>query len=614
MKPRMTYNSLLTLLGMACMLICLSALVLAPEGVAAAVPPQEQTVTPTTAPPGTLRDRCEQNDTLVQPCAIPTEVETADLTFVDDAIDVYSVLLKPDRTYTIRASSTSGIDPAITVFLAGATEHPLAQNDDLAPGSVDAVVQLTAAAAGWYLLQVENTAPGDMYGRTYSLSVRSSAPQGSTATPGPTADPPGDAFENNYRIEDAPRLAWGVPYDLSLVCPEARPGACVSGDHDFFLVQTKAGIPLAALSYDLGPGADTTLAVYRPAPGQTDAGTGLPGWRLVQGNDDAVRGRTLQSQILLTPDWNGDALLIIAPSGRAEAPRVPDGVGPAGRYRLIVGSPFLPAVQQVLAAQQDRLDEQGAGPLQAPSGTPVIPVNPAIPGIPPLLPAATVLPIGQPAPGDAEEIIHEACLVGLARVVIPEGARFSSAAVPASDSRYLMIYPKDSEVFLLGSCYLGWVKVRPATAVSPGWMYAPDLELIEVTSHTGDAAEPDPTPDMAETATEEPPSNLLVPRPIRIQPLPTAPVPPPTALPRQALSITVLVVDEERMPRPHIRVQLIDVLGRVRREGATDAAGRLTLVADLAASAAAWVQIPAAGLTVQFDRSAPEMTIVVPRG
>ncbi|HET6343737.1 MAG TPA: hypothetical protein VFH51_02345, partial [Myxococcota bacterium] len=262
-------------------------------------------------------------------------MDTSDLTFVDDAIDVYSFLLKGGRTYTIRAASADGIDPVLTLYLAGATEQAITQNDDAAPGSADAQIQITTPSDAWYLLQVDNKAPGDMRGRSYTLSARSSAPAsggGSTATT-PTPAPPGDAYENNYSVETAARLGWGVPYDLSLICPE--PGACRSGDHDFFLVPVKKGIPLLAVTYDLGPGADTTLTIYRPEPGFTDPSTGLVGWRVLQGNDDIAPGRTLRSQVVITPDWTGDALLVVAASDRHDPPAVPEAVGPSGRYRLI---------------------------------------------------------------------------------------------------------------------------------------------------------------------------------------------------------------------------------------------------------------------------------------
>jgi hypothetical protein len=216
----------------------------------------------------------------------------------------------------------------------------------------------------------------------------------------------------------------------------------VSGDHDFFLVPVKKGVPLAALTYDLGPGADTTIALYRPASNVTDPSTGMVGWQFVQGNDDALSGRTLRSQIIVTPDWNGDALIIVAPSDRSDPPRVPDAAGPPARYRLMVGSPFLPAVQHVLQAQQAAISTapSGSSGTSGNGGTTGSTGNGGIAPTPTAgVAGATVLPTAAQPVGDTEEIIRETCLTGLARVVNAEGARFSSAAVPSNVGRYLMI-------------------------------------------------------------------------------------------------------------------------------------------------------------------------------
>lgn len=587
---------------------------------------QDNTPTATPVPPGFMPDRCEPNDTLVQPCAIPTEVETTNLTFVNgDTTDVYSVLLKANRLYAITARSTTGIDPAITVYLAGATETPLAQNDDLAPGSGDAGVQIATTADGWYLIDVTNNAPGDMRGRVYSLSVRSSAPTSGTPTSGtptpPTPTTVGDAFENNWHVETAPTLAWDVPYDLSLICPETRPNACPSGDHDFFLVDIKRGVPFAALTYDLGPGADTTLALYQPVAGVTDPSTHLVGWQLRQGNDDALRGHTLRSQLMLTPDWDGQALLIVAASDRTDPPRVPDAVGPSGRYRLIVGSPFMPGVQAVLAAQQESQGTQPTATARPDAGTPDgSPHTPTAAPAPPTAPRSTsgptVLPTPASAGSDAEEVIREACLTGMAVVINPDGARFSAAAVPTKETRILMVYPEGTEVQLLGECYLGWVKVRPLTGVTPGWMYAPDLQMVEATGMTAPTTPMTGTHQLtASSPTPFMPGNAVpTARPIQISPLPPRTPPAATPLPRQAVSVAVQIVDGDNRPRPGLRVQLTNVWGHVLREGTTDVQGQITLVADLSPQAAVWVQVPAAGLTVRVDRAKPTVQIVLPRG
>ncbi|MFN8567042.1 MAG: hypothetical protein U0Z44_05850 [Kouleothrix sp.] len=173
----------------------------------AAPPSQAQEsppATPTATPAGRAPDACEPNDTLVAPCALPAEVEHADLNVVDGSVDVYSLFFKAGRVYAITAASSSGIDPALRVFLAGQLDAPIAENDDAAPGSGTAVVQVAVPNDGWYLVEVTNRAPGDMRGRSYTLSARSSA---APAAPAPSA--PGDMLGYGT-IAITPRGSAGV--------------------------------------------------------------------------------------------------------------------------------------------------------------------------------------------------------------------------------------------------------------------------------------------------------------------------------------------------------------------------------------------------------------------
>jgi hypothetical protein len=104
----------------------------------------------------------------------------------------------------------------------------------------------------------------------------------------------------------------------------------------------------------------------------------------------------LRSQISMTPDWNSIALLVVAPSDRADLPIIPADDRP-GRYRLIIGSPELPPVKAVLAGQQDT-PPTAAPPTERPTGQPA--------------PAAVST---QPAE-DSREVIKEACPTGQAVV------------------------------------------------------------------------------------------------------------------------------------------------------------------------------------------------------
>ncbi len=598
--------------------LSLFSLLATPQASAQVLPP-----TATPIPANMLPDQCEENDSLVQPCAIPTEIEIGDLTFVDDAIDVYSAILKGGRTYTIRASSSDGIDPTMTLFLAGASEQPLMQNDDAAAGSPEAIMQFTSTSDAWYLVQVENRAPGNMKGRSYQISIRSST-IAHTSTAQPTAMP-GDAYENNYDLNHAATLAWAVPYDLSLLCPELRADACPSGDHDFFLVPVKRGLPFVALTYDLGPGSDTILTLYAPEAGTQHASNGIQGWRAVQGNDDALPdGRTLRSQLMFTPSWDGEVLLVVASSQRKDPPRLPETAGPPGRYRLIVGSPALPSVQEVLQAQEvSQVQQKASQPAQESVSNSAEAVSSTSQSSSSKPQTGAVVATTSPAPGaivvataavgthgDMEEIIREGCITGKAMVVNSTGARLSAAAVPSNERRVLMVYPEGSIVSLLGSCYLGWVKVLPQDSVTPGWMFAPDLRLLEGQQAAHNTSEND-VPDSSNINSVGASTPAAV-KSMQIAVLPTLVATTTPGRPHTAFNLTLRVVDENDQPRIGLRIWLSNALGDVLREGITDSHGQLTLSFDVASGTAMWVQIPSAGLSVAINQNQPAMTITIP--
>jgi hypothetical protein len=579
--------------------------------------------TRTPVPPGYGPDRCEPNDTLVQPCALQTEIDVADLNFTDGTPDVYSFLLKGARTYTIRASSSSGIDPSIAVYLAGALDTPLAQNDDAAAGSSDAIVQVTTATDAWYIIHVTNSAPGDMTGKTYSLSARSSAPTGAPTggQAAPTAQPwsevIGDAFENNWSPEYAPRLAWGVPYDLSLVCPD--PGRCTNGDHDFFWIPVKSGIPLVVITYDLGAGADTYATLYSPAPEQHDETIGPKGWRPLVANDDAAPGWTLRSQLEVTPNWDGYALLVIAPSNRADPPAIPESAGPPARYRLMVGSPEMAAVKAVLSAQTD-------GP----------PILPTVEVTAPPTSQAVAAPVENAPVADQREVVKESSMEGLA-VVVAHNTSFY-AAVPPTEKDLLSFYPEGAQVRLLGQTYAGYVKVQPSDSVAPGWMYAPNLRPLSDPNST-----PEPSAEAGDE-TDDKPISTGSPQPTRSgqNPRATATAMTTTSLPRmaeaerstpatlptavqaqpQARQLTIEVCREgERDPRQCggvLREVSVEVLlassQTVLATGRTDRNGLVSLSVSLAPNAQIVVRLPALTFTVPVATNQTRLPIRIPQG
>jgi hypothetical protein len=229
-------------------------------------------------------------------------------------------------------------------------------------------------------------------------------------------------------------------------------------------------------------------------------------------------------------------------------------------------------------------------------------------------PAATVVATALVGPGsDAEQIIRESCIAGMARVVNAEGARFSAAAVPVGDRRILMVYPSGSAVQLLGECYLGWVKVLPQQSVTPGWMFAPDLQLVEAPQSAASEAGT-PTPFGPESGTAAPAARdvAAAPAPPTIVALPDLPTGMPAPLPHAAFTVEARLLDERGRPRSHVRVQLADVLGGVLREADTDADGSITLAADLPGGTVAWLRIPAAAVEAPIAVSGAQLTFTIP--
>ena len=585
----------------------------------------ENSATPTGAP---SLDRCEPNDSLFAPCALQTEVEQTGLTFADDSVDVYSFLLKAGHVYVVSASSADGIDPAIRVFLAG-EETPVAVNDDATAGSTTTSVQIAVPVDAWYVVEVTNHAVSTTEGKTYQVSARSSTAVSTPTTTAQTADV-ADILENNYDVAHASRIAWGVPYDLTLECPDPRPDACFAGDHDFLLVPVKKGVPLIALTYDLGAGSDTTATLYVPdaAPGASE--NLIPGWRAVAGNDDIMPGQTLRSQVLYTPTWDGDALLIIAESQRRNPPVVPSALGPAGRYRLIVGSPNMNALQTVLGALGD-IAQGTTNPSSATSTalSPTVPRSAATaastavatnvaPLSPTAIPTVVAASVAAPAPSasdDGEEIIRENCTTGLA-VVARADAPFYSAANPTSARRLLTTYQPGTEITLLGSCYIGWVKAQPDGSVTPGWMFAPDLALVEGTILSDAPAVPTPVmPNLsansaAATAVGAPTTAKV---PVVRAPAPAL-APAPTAVPPEAATVVVRVLGASTAGVAGVGVQLVDVYGVVISDAVTGLDGQAAFTFSVQPHVALRVQLPALGVTAPVDLANPLLTVTLPGG
>jgi hypothetical protein len=569
-----------------------------------ATPTEAPKPTKTPLPAGYGRDHCDPNHTLSQPCALATETDNADLNFNSSPVDVFSFLLKAGRHYRIEASSAMGLDPSLEVFLAGAIDTPLLANDDERIGSTTAVVTVSVELDSWYLVRVSNKAPDNPEGKTYRVSARSVATANTEATPEPSN--PDDLIGNAYDEHHAARLAWGVPYDLTMQCPD--PHGCWDGRHIFALIPVKKDVPLIAITYDLGLGVDTILTVYKPDPHQNEASSGkVKGWSVIASNDDIVSGWTLRSQVLIQPDWNGSALLVIAPSERGDTPVLPSE-GRQGRFRFITGSPALPTVKDVIDAQKD---------LPPPPPTPT-----ARPTSQADVPAVSTVEAQ-----DSREVIKESCPTGVA--VVGESTGFYAAAPPADGDR-LASYPQGAAVKLLGECYRGWVKVQPMDSVTPGWMWAPtlrpealDAQDIETspgegqapytgtpssgnqTPHTGTPSSGNQTPHTGTPSSgNQAPAVTPVVLERRLEIIPLSPQAPPAQSPMQpegrTYTIQVCYAEQKGCGQflRTLRVELILAsTGEVKVSGATNEQGRVTLTTSVPKGTQLVLRIPNLGLS-----------------
>lgn len=146
----------------------------------------------------------------------------------------------------------------------------------------------------------------------------------------------------------------GVVYDLNFVCPVAD--GCPGGDHDYLRFEAKAGLSYLIATFDLAPGVDTVLELFRQAPDGT--------WTLQGGNDDARPGHALLSVLRWQAPRNGPVIVRVAPRDGGLNPLRPDR-DPVASYRFAVA-----LTESPLAAQlEERIADQTGmpRPSQAPA-------------------------------------------------------------------------------------------------------------------------------------------------------------------------------------------------------------------------------------------------------
>ncbi len=553
--------------------------------------------TPTTLPEATtspqpLPDAYEVNDTLGSAAAIDAGGSIDKLSFwpLGD-VDYYTLVIKESQrglTLTVETNSTFGLDTNLRLLLPDGTL--IAENDDVSPSDVRSRVAATVQP-GTYVIEVTNQSPTRPDFKTYRLTTTLGGvvigPIQPTSTPSATQ---GDAWENNYDFTHASRIALGETVGpLTFVCPPGNAPGC--GDNDFFAFTVKAGYCYEAQTLDLSPGIDTNMIVYG-SQGDLEAP-----WT---GNDDSD-GTSFASRVrFCTSPQSGtvDAFLVIGNVGN-----VPPPAPIAERtYHLLV-SLFVPPTPV---------------PTTIPTVTPTV-IPTTIPTAVQIQGTALPAPIVEATVADAREVVRESAPTGRARVKVAESQLFAAAPPMGNDA--LAIYEEGDGITLLGSTYLGWVKVLPDGSVTPGWMWAPDLvaDMLDSTP-ISDSATPGattpisgtaaliPTPGAAGAATTPPPvGGIAALPPIRIAPVPVSPPVRSVAPAPQAQSFSVQMCRVAatkpttcRTPLDDVRIDVLESATlRQLASSRTDAKGSVSFTVSVPSASALAVMVPALGLTIE---------------
>jgi hypothetical protein len=538
-------------------------------------------------------DGAEPNNRREQARPLPLDAVSGPFTFLPEGDqDWFSVDLGIAPTglpLEIAVRGTGGLDLVTTIYRADQWT-PLAIITSPAISTT-----LPADLTGWLVLKVDNRSPDLASGQSYRVEVRRTLPPPPTPLPSTMERPQllPDPLENNWSFATAAPIGVGASYDLNFVCPDPRPDACAGGDHDYLRLSVKAGLRYLITTYDLAPGVDTVLNLYF---GSED----VP---LATSDDERPQGGLLSTLRWVAPS-DGEAVIRVAPRTGGLLPLT--FAEDMGSYRLAIALADTPLAQELEA----RIAAQTNAPTPTPPVTAALPSDGVAPPVhgyepyPPLEP--TQLPMGEARNGSAIVIVAETAL----------------RTEPRTDAEVLETLPQEAIVTLLGEVSGAWVKAETDTGVAPGWIYAPDLRR-SVATPTPDPASLPTADASAPTPTAEEAALQLLP----LDPLPAPTVPPPAL--REAVAITVRLVVAQ--PRPErtvggvatpvpattrvlsgVRVQLVTAFGDLLTEALTGTDGRVTLTTDLAASEVVRVRVPAAGIEVVIDRTAPTLTIAVP--
>jgi hypothetical protein len=577
-----------------------------PEPTSAAAPGRSSPVSSSPAstasalPIAAEPDGCEPNNQPDQPCPLPLDAISGPFTFVPDSDADFFLLDLPVEAAietAITARTTDGLDLVLS-----ARQGPTL----LASGALS--LTLAPAISGTVLLRVENRDPRPAIGEQYRLEVRR------TIAPRPTPDqeaPLPDVLENNWGPATAAQIAVGEAYDLSFVCPEARPDACPGGDHDYLHVPVKADVPYLFATWDLDPGVDPVLELF---------------WggdeRAVAANDDYGPGGMLAA-LRWTAPADGLLLARVAPRNGGAAPRLA-APSPA-RYRFAVA----PTASE-LAAKLDAIIREQAN-LPTPT------VQPTRSAPPDVGEGGGGAPAAPPASGGVVATA-ETIATGEAIVVAETVLRRE----PSEGSTALATLAPESIVSVRGPVRGLWVSVESDASLLPGWVRFSDLRrvgdggggtsptpagagTVAPSQQPGAATEPvlSPTTTVMVSANGTPRRAVEV---VARELDPALPEPPPSPVAPVPFALSIVVVASDRPPtgsstlgfatptpdlrRPiaRVRVQLVTVFGDLLAEGLSDASGAVQLRSDIRPGHELHVRLPAWGVELPL---APEQASLV---
>lgn len=564
----------------------------------------------TSAPAPATPDACEANDTPAQACQLLLDAISGPFTFVPDSDqDFYRLDLPEEASIqtVITARATAGLDLILSAR----------QGEQLvASGTIS--LTLAPSISGPVTLRVENRDPRPAAGEQYRIEVRREIvpPRQSEDDAERTGEP--DALENNWSFETAAPIAVGVVYDLTLVCPETRSGACPGGDHDHLLVPVKAGVSYRIATFDLDPGVDTVVELFWASTTTATAG-----------NDDYAPGGPLSALDWTAPD-DGILGVRIAPRNGGLNQHVSE---PKAGYRFAVA----PLSSELARKLETLIRQQANVPTPTPTVAPVT--------APPSSAAGGSSGGGAPPAAPAGGTVSQETIAAGPAIIVAETVLRRE---PSERSTALATLAPETLVSVRGPVSGLWVSVESAASILPGWVRFSDLRRVDAATdsaavtptptvsapnsqQTGAANQPNTTPTATVAGAASRPTTSGVQVAARALDLAlSAPPPPPVARVPFAVSVTIVATDDPpmggstlgfatptpdmRQPVARVRVQLVNIFGDLLAEGLTDVAGTVQLRRDIRPGDSLRVRIPAWGVELGLAPEQTSLVVTIPEG